>query len=103
MYAILVTYENDVSAEEAENHPDNKGFAEQLKKVPGFMMKTWIHDQQTYGGFYVFSDKTSADEFISSEMFQEAVPNDPANSNIQIQGFEVFDELSTITGTPSGQ
>jgi hypothetical protein len=98
MYAVLVTYENDTPVEEAKQHPDNFGFAEELKSVDGFMMKTWLNDGATFGGFYIFADKHKADAFINSELFQSAVPGDSSNRNVQIKGFEVFDELSGKSG-----
>ena len=101
MHALLVTYENDIPAVEAKGHPDNIGFAEWLKTLPGLVMKTWINDGKTFGGFYIFTDKASADAYVNGEMFQGAVPKDPANRNVQITHFEVFTELSGMTGSPS--
>jgi len=83
MHAVLVTYENDTPADQAKRHPDNIGFAKELTKVPGLVMKTWINDRATYGGFYVFTGKAAAESFINGEMFQSAVPKDPSNRNVQ--------------------
>ncbi len=83
MHAVLVTYENDTPADQAKRHPDNIGFAKELTKVPGLVMKTWINDRATYGGFYVFTVKAAAESFINGEMFQSAVPKDPSNRNVQ--------------------
>lgn len=101
MYAVLITYENDTPAEEARQHPDNFGFVEELKNVDGFIMKIWLNDGTTFGGFYIFADKDRADAFIDSELFQNAVPGDSANRNVQIKGFDVFDELSHKSGVPA--
>ncbi len=101
MHAVLVTYENDTPADQAKRHPGNIGFAKELTKVPGLVMKTWINDRATYGGFYVFTDKAAAASFINGEMFQSAVLKDPSNRNVQIKYFDVFPELSAMTGTSS--
>lgn len=101
MHAVLATYENDTPANQAKIHPDNIGYAKGLKEVQGLVAKTWINDGKTFGGFYIFTDKASADAYINGEMFQGAVPKDPANRNVQIKHFDVFTELSGITGSPS--
>lgn len=46
MHALPVTYGNDASPEEVQAHPDNIGFAQELKGVPGLISKTWIYDDK---------------------------------------------------------
>jgi hypothetical protein len=101
MQAVLVTYENDASADQVKSNPDAVGFAKALKKVPGLISKTWINDGKTFGGFYVFTDKASAEAYINGDMFQNAVVKDPSNRNVQIRYLAVFSELTAISGGSS--
>lgn len=107
MHAVLVTYENDNSADQVKSNPDVVGFAKALKKVPGLISKTWINDGKTFGGFYVFTDKASAEAYINGDLFQGGVVKDPSNRNLQIKHFAVFSELTAMSGgsskTLSGQ
>ena len=98
MHAVLVTYENDTPVDQVENHPDNIEWAKALRLVPGLISKTWINDGKTFGGFYGFTDKASAQEFISSDMFQKGVVEDPTCRNVQIKHYSVLTELTAITG-----
>lgn len=100
MHAVLITYENDVPPADAKNHPDNMEYAKGLKKVPGLIMKTWINEGKTFGGFHIFTDKAAAEAYVNGEMFQSAVPRDPSNRNVIIKHFDVFSELSLVTGSP---
>lgn len=101
LHAVLVTYENDRPANQLRTHPDNIAFAKGLKKVRGLISKTWINDEKTFGGFYVFAGKASADAFINGEMFQGGVVKDPSNRNVQVRHFDVFSELTLMTGGSS--
>lgn len=101
MQAVLVTYENDASAVQVKSSPDAVGFSKALKKVPGLISKTWINDGKTFGGFYVFTDKTSAEAYIQDDMFQNAVVKDPSNRNVQIRYWAIFSELTAISGGSS--
>ena len=101
LHAVLVTYENDTPADQLKNHPDNVAFAKGLKKVPGLISKTWINDGQTFGGFYVFTHKASAEAFINGEMFQGGVVKDPSNRNVRIRHFSVFSDLTAMSGGPT--
>ena len=106
-HAVLVTYENDAFVDQLKEHPDNIAFAKALKKVPGLISKTWINDGKTFGGFYVFTDKTSAEAYINGDLFQNGVVKDSSNRNLQIKHFAVFSKLTAMSGgsskTLSGQ
>ena len=107
MHAVLVTYENDAPADQVKNNPGVVAFAKGLKKVPGLISKTWINDGKTFGGFYGFTDKASAEAYINGDMFQNAVVKNPSNRNLQIKHFAVFSDLTVMSGgtskTLSGQ
>jgi hypothetical protein len=96
--AVLVTYENDTPYDQTINGA--KEWAKGLKKVPGLISKTWLNDGKTAGGFYTFTDRASAEAFINGDMFQSAVPKDPANRNVQIKYFAVNAELCSVTNCP---
>jgi hypothetical protein len=98
MHAVLVTYDNDTPVDQAKNHPDNIEFANALKTIPGLISKTWINDGKTFGGFYVFSDKASAEAFIQADLFQNGVVKDPSCRNVKIKHYGVLSELTAITG-----
>ena len=99
MHAVLVTYENDTPVDEVRNHPDNIEWAKALRQVPGLVSKTWINDGKTFGGFYAFTHKASADAFIAGDMFQKGVVEDPSCRNVKIKHYAVLSELTAITGS----
>lgn len=99
MEGVMVTYETDKTAEElAGPYTD---FAKFLKKgMPGLVMKAWINDGKTFGGFYIFADKASAEAYINSDLIQNTLVKNPANRNVQIKYYEVNSNLCAITGCP---
>jgi hypothetical protein len=53
------------------------------------------------GGFHIFTSRQAADVYLGSEMVAGLTSN-PAFSGFEISHYEVLDELSRITGSPSG-
>jgi hypothetical protein len=97
MHAVLITFRSAVSTEELTG-PFGE-YAEALRSVPGLISKTWIKDGETLGGFHVFESRAEAETYLGSEMVAGLTSN-PAFSDFSIHHFDVFDELSRITGTP---
>lgn len=91
MHAVLITYQ----ATAAHDAPSDQCVerAGTLQAVPGLVMKTWLRDGDTLGGFYLFATREAADEYLASDL-AEASPA-PA-----VRHFAVCDELSQATGTP---
>ncbi len=96
MHAVLITFRSAVSAEEMAE--GNTQFAEALRSgaAPGFISKTWLSDDATIGGFYLFEDRQVADLDLDG-MFAEAIGKDPAFSDIRIERFEVDETFSAMT------
>jgi hypothetical protein len=41
---------------------------EGLQGVPGLVMKTWLRDDETLGGFYLFATREAAEEYLASDL-----------------------------------
>jgi hypothetical protein len=67
-----------------------------LRARPGFLAKTWLHDGDTYGGFYLFADRASAERYLTEEIEPLSRAN-PAMTNQQVCHFDVLEELSELT------
>jgi hypothetical protein len=98
MHAVLITFHSSVPAEDLVE--PFTAYAEQLCSVPGLVAKTWIRDGEILGGFHVFSSRADADNYLSSEMVAGLTSNE-AFEDFSIERYEVLDDLSRITGTPS--
>jgi hypothetical protein len=74
-------------------------FAHALVEVPGFVSKTWLNDGATVGGFYIFTDRASAENYVTSPMIGEVREN-PAFSAFEVRHFAILETLSAITQSP---
>ncbi len=97
MHSVLITFKSAATSDELEG--PFREYAEALRSIPGLISKTWIKDGDTLGGFHVFESRAEADTYLGGEMVAGLTSN-PAFSAFSIDHFEVFDELSRISGTP---
>jgi len=97
MHAVLITFQSTVSTDALAD--PFREYAEALRSVPGLICKTWIKDGATLGGFHVFESRGDAETYLGSEMVAGLTSN-PAFTAFSINHFDVFEELSRISGTP---
>ena len=98
MHAVLITFTS--SAALGDLREPFEQYAEALTGVDGLVMKTWIADGSTLGGFHVFRDAESADRYLSGALCATVIGN-PAFTEFAVTHFDVIDELSAMTGSPS--
>ena len=99
MHAVLITFRSEVSKEDLTG-PFTE-YANAVAKVDGLVSKTWIADGEVLGGFHIFESPHAANVYLGSEMVAGLTSN-PAFSGFEISHYEVLEELSRITGSPSG-
>jgi len=98
MRAQIITYQlQDISqADYLKNmvEPD----APILAKVPGLISKTWLvdEDKNTFGGFYLWENKTAMENFMHSDLVK-AVVSRPYVKNVSSVDFDVNQKASSIT------
>ena len=98
MQAQLITYQlKDISQPEYLKQmvePD----APILAKVKGLISKVWLTNEEknTYGGFYLWENKTAMEDFMHSELVK-AVVSRPYVKNVSSVDFEVNETASLIT------
>ena len=96
MEALVVTFRTHASQEQftaalAENAPV---FAE----VDGLQVKVWIADPEsgTYGGIYLFGDRTALDAYLESDLFA-GILAEPSFEGTSWRCYQVLDELTART------
>lgn len=98
MQAQIITYQlKDISQAEylmQMVEPD----APILAKVKGLISKVWLSDieKNSYGGFYLWEDKTAMQDFMNSELVK-AVVSRPFVTNVSSVDYEVNQKASLIT------
>ncbi len=97
MHAVLITFTSSASLDELK--APFTDYANALRGIQGLIVKTWIRDGSTLGGFHIFANRQDAESYLSSEMVAGLTSN-PAFSDFQIRHFDVLEELSAITGSP---
>jgi len=97
MHTVLITFTSSASVDDLKGPFTD--IANALRGVSGLVAKTWIQDGSTLGGFYIFTSRQAAENYLNSQMVADLTSN-PAFSNFQIRHFDVLDELSAITGSP---
>lgn len=97
MHAVMITFAS--SAPLADLHDPFENYAKALTTVPGLLMKIWISQESTVGGFHVFTDKARADAYLQGDLCATVLTNS-AFTEFKVRHFDVIDDLSAITGTP---
>jgi hypothetical protein len=98
MQAQLITYQlNDISQADYLKRmvePD----APVLAKVKGLISKVWLADveKNTFGGFYLWENKTAMEAFMHSDLVK-AVVSRPFVKNVSSADWEVNQKASVIT------
>ena len=98
MHAQLITYQlNNISQAEYLKQmvePD----APILAEVKGLISKVWLTDEEknTFGGFYLWENKTAMEDFMHSDLVK-AVVSRPYVKNVSSVDFEVNQTASVIT------
>lgn len=69
-----------------------------LAQVPGLHSKVWLASpgMNTYGGFYLWRDRTDMDAFMASDLVAAVVAR-PFLGNIAVSDYAVVDGPSRIT------
>lgn len=95
MHALLITfYATDPIDRLAAPFTE---YAHALRDVPGLLSKAWIRDGDNLGGFHLFTDRASADAYLSSDLASR-LRSTEGFDDFEVRGFEVLDELSALTG-----
>ena len=97
MHAVLITFRS--SAPPATLTDTFARHAEAVQAVPGLVMKTWLHDGETLGGFHLFATREAAAEYLASDLVASLAAH-PAFAACAVRHFAVLEELSRATGTP---
>ena len=98
MHAQLITYQlKDISQAEYLKQmvePD----APILAEVKGLISKVWLADieKNTFGGFYLWENKTAMEDFMNSDLVK-AVVSRPFVKNVSSVDYEVNQNASLIT------
>lgn len=97
MHAVLITFTTDAPVDELVE--PFTAYARGLCSVNGLISKTWIGDGMTLGGFHLFTSRDAANAYLGSDMAAGLVSN-PLFHDFTFQHFDVFEDLSAITGSP---
>ena len=98
MQAQLITYQlKDISQAEYLKQmvePD----APILAEVKGLISKVWLSDieKNTFGGFYLWENKTAMEDFMNSDLVK-AVVSRPYVKNVSSVDYDVNQNASMVT------
>ncbi len=97
MHAVLITFRSSAALDTLADL--FAGYADALQATPGLVMKTWLHDGETLGGFHLFATRETAEEYLASGAMA-GIAAHPAFTAFVVRHFEVLTQLSRATGTP---
>ena len=71
-----------------------------FKALNGLISKVWLSDEENniYGGVYTWENEQAMETFAKSELFTNAVKNNPNFVNLSVKDFGILDGPSKITG-----
>ncbi len=99
MHAVLITFTS--SAPLGALHAPFSDYAQALTTIPGLIMKTWINDGTTIGGFHIFETRDAADGYLGSDLIATVLDN-PVFSEFAVRHFDTIDDFSAVNGSPTG-
>jgi len=96
MEALVVTFKTQASQEQftAATAAHAPVFAE----LDGLLTKIWINDpdSSTYGGIYLFRDRTALDAYLESDVFASILA-EPSFEGTSWRRYQILDELTART------
>ena len=95
MHALHITFRSTRNSENVASMFAD--YAQALKHVPGLQTKTWIATGSTFGGFHIFDDQQSAEDYLASELAQGLVGTE-GFTDFEITHYAVLADLSAVTG-----
>jgi hypothetical protein len=99
MHAVLITFRSEAALDDV--HDDFLAGAHAIAEVPGLLSKTWIANDERWGGFYLFTDADAATTYLDGPIIA-ATKAVPAFSDWDVQQFTVIEEFSALTrGIPT--
>lgn len=96
MYAIHITFTS--TATDEEMYEGAVAFAEALRAVPGFAAKYWLQHGAHHGGFYLFTDRASAEAYRDGPLVA-GLREHPAFDDLEVRGWDIDSGLGALTGT----
>jgi hypothetical protein len=100
MHVLIVNFELSGVAD-AEYLRQVESIAPMFVQVPGLVSKIWLADPatNTYGGVYLFTDASSREAYLDSEIIKSMKAN-PNFTNVTMREFGTAEEATAITGGP---
>jgi hypothetical protein len=97
VYIQLVTFTLN-GPTEAQYHEACQEETSIFADLPGLLAKIWLRDPDTgtYGGLYLWQDRTSYEDYLRSDVFH-AIQDDPSFAAVTSRGFEHFENLTKAT------
>ncbi len=73
--------------------------APSFAELPGLISKAWLSDEatNTYGGVYYWESQEDCEAYRSSELYAQALANNPNFTNLSDKGFDVLEGPSQVT------
>ena len=73
--------------------------APHFAQLPGLVSKAWLSDEanNTYGGVYYCESKEHCEAYRGSELYAQALANNPNFTNLSDKGFDVLKQPSKVT------
>ena len=73
--------------------------APNFARLPGLISKAFLSDEaiNTYGGVYYWESQKDCEDYRASELYAQALANNPNFTNLSDKGFDVLEGPSQVT------
>lgn len=97
MHVQIVTF-NLRGLSDSDYRAHCEAMAPAFSQLPGLVSKTWLADAgaNTYGGFYLWRDRRSMEDYEASDIFKGMVGN-PHLDGMSVRSFSVLEAATDIT------
>ncbi len=100
MHTVIITFRLAEGIGDAQYREAAAAARPLFHEVPGLHSKTWLADPGSgiYGGVYRFASPWAADAYLASDLFAEAVADNPALEDVMVRRADVLDVSAGAAG-----
>jgi hypothetical protein len=100
MHALIITFALDGLSPD-QYRAAAAEMAPTFAAHPDIRLKLWLADDatSTYGGVYLFDRKADVDRYLASDLFRDAVDDNPVFAGVSIRSLAVLEEPTRLTAT----
>ncbi len=100
MHALIITFALDGLSPD-QYRAAAAEMAPTFANHPAIRLKLWLADEatSTFGGVYLFDREADVERYLASDLFRDAVEDNPVFAGVSVRSLAVLEEPTRLTTT----